>query len=234
MHLAIDTSTDIAGIAIADELNILSELTWNCGQNHSVQLMPRITQLMGKAEIKFEQLNGVVVAIGPGSFNGLRVGVSTAKGIAYGLGIPLVGISTLEVTAYGYGFSDLPICPIINAGRTEVAAALFRQIDGDWQKLTAEHITTIPELCEQTNSKTLFCGELKPAAIEELIQKLGDKALIPSPAVRLRRPGLLAELGYRKLESGNYDDAASLQPIYLKKPPITQHKNMTPQAESEL
>ncbi|HAS05037.1 MAG TPA: tRNA (adenosine(37)-N6)-threonylcarbamoyltransferase complex dimerization subunit type 1 TsaB, partial [Dehalococcoidia bacterium] len=95
MHLAIDTSTDTAGIAIADEFNILAELTWSCGRNHSVELMPRMTKLLEDAGVKFEDIKGVVVAIGPGSFNGLRVGVSTAKGIAFSLDVPIVGIGTL-------------------------------------------------------------------------------------------------------------------------------------------
>ena len=234
MHLAIDTSTDTAGIAIAEGLNILTELTWSCGQNHSVELMPRLTGLLEQGRLKFESVNGIVVATGPGSFNGLRVGVSTAKGIAFSLGVPVVGISTLEMTAYGHCETGMPVCPIINAGRSEVAAALFQQKDGKLEKITPEHITTIEILCGQTDSKTIFCGELTQAVIDELNEKLGDKAIIPSPSARLRRPGFLAELGFKHLQAGSYDNPASLQPIYLRKPPITPHKNMAPMTEEEL
>jgi tRNA threonylcarbamoyl adenosine modification protein YeaZ len=234
MHLAIDTSTDRAGIAIADELNVLAELEWSCGQNHSVELMPRLTQLLEQGNIKFEDIKGIVVATGPGSFNGLRVGVSTAKGIAFSLDIPIAGISTLEMTAYAHSSTGLPIYPVINAGRSEVAAALFQQIDGQWQKLKAEHITTITALCLETNIKTVFCGELTQAAIDELTTTLGNKAIIPSPSARLRRCGFLSELGYLKLKAGICDNAAALQPLYLRKPPITQHKNMAPLADREM
>ncbi|MFA5604326.1 MAG: tRNA (adenosine(37)-N6)-threonylcarbamoyltransferase complex dimerization subunit type 1 TsaB [Dehalococcoidales bacterium] len=234
MYLAIDTSTDTAGIAIADEFNILAELLWSCGQNHSVELMPRMARLLENARVKFEDIKGVFVAIGPGSFNGLRVGVSTAKGIAFSLDVPIVGISTLEMTAYPHSYTKLPICPVINAGRSEVAAALFQQTDSVWQKTKAEHITTITELCRETETQTIFCGELKQSAIEELTQELGEKAVIPPPSARLRRSGFLAELGYIRLKSGVCDNTAALQPIYLKKPPITQHKNMAPLTADEM
>ena len=234
MHLAIDTSTDTAGIAIADEFNILAELTWSCGRNHSVELMPRMTKLLEDAGVKFEDIKGVVVAIGPGSFNGLRVGVSTAKGIAFSLDVPIVGIGTLEMTAYPHSYTNLPICPVINAGRSEVAVALFQQTGSGWQKTRAEHITTVTELCRETETQTIFCGELKQSAIDELTQELGEKAVIPPPSARLRRCGFLAELGYLKLKTGVCDNAAALQPIYLKKPPITQHKNMAPLTADEM
>jgi tRNA threonylcarbamoyl adenosine modification protein YeaZ len=234
MHLAIDTSTDTAGIAVAHEFNIVAELSWSCGQNHSVELMPRMTQLLEQSRIKFEDIDGIIVATGPGSFNGLRVGVSTAKGLAFSLNVPLVGISTLEMTAYAHSACGLPVCPIINAGRSEVATALFQQIDGQWKRLKMEHITTIPELCRETETQTVFCGELTSAAIDALTSSLGAKAVIPSLSSRLRRCGFLAELGYIRLQKEEYDNPAALQPIYLKKPPITQHKNMAPLKEDEI
>jgi len=196
--------------------------------------MPRLTGLLEQSRLKFEAVTGIVVATGPGSFNGLRVGVSTAKGIAFSLGIPVVGISTLEMTAYGHTETGLPVCPIINAGRSEVAAALFQQKNGELQKTTPEHITTIDILCSETDSKTIFCGELTQATIDELNERLGDKAIIPSPSARLRRPGYLAELGFKRLQAGIYDNPAVLQPVYLRKPPITQHKNMAPLCAEEM
>ncbi len=234
MHLAIDTSTGTAGIAVADEYNILAELSWSCRQNHSVELMPRLTQLLEQGKIKFEDIKGVVVAIGPGSFNGLRVGVSTAKGLAFSLNIPIAGISTLEMTAYAHSATGFPVCPVINAGRSEVAAALFRKTGEEWQKIKPEHITTIAELCKETHTDTVFCGELTPSAIDELTSTLGERAIIPSPSARLRRCGFLAELGYRRLQKEDFDNATALQPIYLKKPPITQHKNMAPLTDEEM
>ena len=96
MQLAIDSSTDTASLAITRGNEVLAELTWRCGQNHSVELMPRLSRLLEQANIDLKSISGIIVARGPGSFNGLRVGISTAKGLAFSLGVPLVGINTLE------------------------------------------------------------------------------------------------------------------------------------------
>ncbi len=122
MQLAIDTSTDTASIALVRDAEVLVELTWHSGRNHTTQLLPNLSRLLDKADI--HSVNCIFVAKGPGSFNGLRVGVSTAKGLAFSLKIPLVGISTLEVEAYQHAETGLPVCPIFNAGRGEIATAI--------------------------------------------------------------------------------------------------------------
>ncbi|GAI02337.1 unnamed protein product [marine sediment metagenome] len=113
MQLAIDTSTDTASLALVQDSEVLAELTWRCEQNHSVELLPRLADLLGRTKSNLQSISCVMVAKGPGSFNGLRVGVSTAKGLAFSLGIPIIGISTLEVEAYQHAETNLPICPII-------------------------------------------------------------------------------------------------------------------------
>jgi len=227
LYLAIDTSTDNAGLAIVQESLVLAELNWHCRQNHSVELMPCLTWLLKQAEIDLKSLNGIIVARGPGSFNGLRVGVSTAKGLAFSLGIPLAGISTLEAAAYQYAETGFPICPIFNAGRGEIAAAIYQKRGKQWRLLIDQHITTADSLCSQISGKAIFCGEPPMAVLEQLKEKLGRKAIIPSTASRLRRAAFLAELGVKRLEAGDCDQPASLQPIYLRQPPITQPKRTT-------
>src|SRR4030043_300257 len=141
MELAIDTSTNFCSIGLSRQGETIAELTWRSEQSHTVELVPNIVRLLNQAKITPQSLRAVFVAKGPGSFNGLRVGISTAKGLALALSIPLVGISTLEVEAYPFAFTKLPICPIHNAGRGEIAAAVY-QLKGTWQCLTSEHITT--------------------------------------------------------------------------------------------
>jgi len=165
------------------------------------------------------------VARGPGSFNGLRVGISTAKGLAFSLGIPIVGISTLEVEAYQQAETGLPICPIFNAGRGEIATAIYQKKHNEWYQLATEHITTVEALCSQLTTKTIFCGEFIPSIAAQLRKKLNEKAIIPPSATRLRRASFLAELGLKRLETGNYDNLATLQPLYLRRPPITKPKH---------
>ncbi|MCJ7515988.1 MAG: tRNA (adenosine(37)-N6)-threonylcarbamoyltransferase complex dimerization subunit type 1 TsaB [Dehalococcoidia bacterium] len=223
MELAIDTSTDFCSIGLSRQGELMAEMTWHSGQNHTVELVPNIISLLNQVKGSPQSLTAIFVAKGPGSFNGLRVGISTAKGLVFALAIPLVGISTLEVEAYPFAFTRLPICPIHNAGRGEIAAAIYQQNDG-WRCLAPEHITTVDVLCRQTKRKTIFCGEIPQPVIEELNKRLDRYAIIPDPAARLRHASYLAALGWQHLDRGKVDDAASLQPLYLRQPPITLRK----------
>ena len=225
MQLAIDTSTDMASLALVQDSQVLAELTWRCQQNHSVELLPRLADLLSRSKSGLQSISCVIVAKGPGSFNGLRVGVSTAKGLAFSLGIPIIGISTLEVEAYQHAETNLPICPIFNAGRGEIATAIYQMKDNEWRQIASEHITTVASLCSQITTKTLFCGEFVASLAGELRKQLKRKAIISSSPARLRRASFLAELGQQRLEAGNYDNPATLHPLYLRRPPITKRKH---------
>jgi len=223
MELAIDTSTDSCSICLSRQGETIAELTWHSAQSHTVELVPNIISMLNQTKISAQSLRAVFVARGPGSFNGLRVGISTAKGLAFALSIPLVGISTLEIEAYPFAFTKLPLCPVHNAGRGEIAAAIYRQ-NKEWRCITPEHITTVDTLCQQIKRRTLFCGEIPPPVIEQLQQKLGRHAILPDPAARLRHASYMAALGWQRLNRDQHDNPASLQPLYLRQPPITQRK----------
>ncbi len=219
--LAIDSSTESASLALVQNNKVLAETTWRCGQNHSVELLPRLTRLLEEARIELKSVGCVLLARGPGSYNGLRVGLSTAKGLAYSLGIPIIGISSLELEAYQHADSKLPIGPVFNAGRGEIATALYRNKD-NWQQLAPEHITTIEALGSEITGKTLFCGEYATIIAGELKKRLKGKAVIAPPLPR--RSSLMAELANARLEAKDYDSPASLQPLYLRRPAITMRR----------
>lgn len=225
MLVAIDTSTDIASLALVKDGLTLTELTWHSGQNHTVQLLPNLEHLFKLIGADTGELTGVIVAKGPGSFNGLRVGVSTAKGLAFSLNIPIVGISSLEVEAYQYAGTGLWVCPVFNASRGEIATALYQKQAVRWRQLKEEHITNVEKLCAETKEKTLFCGEYLPVISAQLISQLGEKAVIASPVTDIRRASYLAELGMIKIAAGETDNVATLQPIYLRRPSITVAKH---------
>ncbi len=224
MLLAIDSSTDSASLALVQDGQLLAELTWRCGRNHTIQLLPQLVRLLHQVGGGIESLSGIIVARGPGSFNGLRVGISIAKGLAFSRGIPIVGINTLEVAAFPYAETGLPVCPIFNAGRGEVAVAIYQKRYNKWLRLVKEHITTLGALCSRITSKTIFCGELTPFVAGELRRQLGHRAVISTPASRWRRAGFLAELGQQQLAAGNEDNPATLSPLYLRRPAITKAK----------
>jgi tRNA threonylcarbamoyl adenosine modification protein YeaZ len=223
MILAIDTSTDNASLALVQDGRALAEANWHCEQNHTVELLPRLVSLLDEAKAGIDSIGGVIVARGPGSFNGLRVGISTAKGLAFSLGVPLIGVSSLEVVAYGHAETGLPVCPIFNAGRGEIATAIYQRKDDNWHQVVAEHITTLEALCSAITTKTVFCGEFIPQIAKELKKKLKEKAVIA--AADPPRARLLAELGEQRFKAGDYDSPASLQPLYLRRPAITQAKH---------
>ncbi|MEE8418980.1 MAG: tRNA (adenosine(37)-N6)-threonylcarbamoyltransferase complex dimerization subunit type 1 TsaB [Dehalococcoidales bacterium] len=222
--MAIDTSTDIAGLALLRDDRIVAELNWLCGRSHSTQLLPSLNRLLEQAGLSLEEAECVIVARGPGSYNGLRVGISTAKALAYSLGIPVIGISTLEGEAYQHAGTGLPVCPLFNAGREEIATATFQQEGGQWRQLLEERLTTLDALCSEVTEKTLFCGEFVPVIADRLKKQLKEKAVIPSQAGLLRRAGFLAELGLKRFRAGDSDDPATLQPHYFRGPSITKPK----------
>jgi len=223
MQLTIDTSTDTASIALIQDGEVLAESTWRCGQNHTVELLPHLARLLNEIKVGLQSISCVIVAKGPGSFNGLRVGISTAKGLAFSLGIPIIGIGNLEVEAYRHVETGLPICPIFDAGRGEIATAIYQKKGNKWCQLATEHITTVEALYSEITTKTIFCGEFVPLIANQLRKQLKQRAIILT--TESRQASLLAELGRQRLEAGDYDNPATLQPLYLRRPAITKPKH---------
>jgi tRNA threonylcarbamoyl adenosine modification protein YeaZ len=224
VQIAIDTSTDFASLALVQGSDILAELTWRCGLNHTLELYPHLNLLLESSRQDIQSADCVFVAKGPGSFNGLRVGVSAAKGLAFGLGIPIIGISTLEIMAYQQSASGFPVCAISNAGREEVAAVIYRTKRNRWTQITEEQITTVEALAAKIKDKILFCGEINQANLARIRKHFKSRAVIPPGAALLRRAAFLAELGQQRLKDGSFDNLATLQPSYLRRPPITERR----------
>ncbi len=234
MELAIDTSTNISGVALSERGTLISEISWQTNHNHTVELISRIIELLEGQSLVISDISAITVARGPGSFNGLRVGLATAKGLAFALAIPLVSISTLEAIAFGHADSGIPICAILQAGRGEIASATFQKKGDDWQRLAAEHVTTIDILGEGVNEITLFCGEISNEQREQLAEKLGGKATFPREQAIAGRAGYLANLGWCRIETRDFDNPAALQPLYLKKPSITKPRRRKNDAMSNM
>jgi tRNA threonylcarbamoyl adenosine modification protein YeaZ len=227
MELTIDTSSNIVSIAVSHKGEMLAVLTWWTRQNHTIELLPNLVYLLKQAKVELGSMEAIIVAKGPGSFNGLRVGISTAKGLAFTLSIPLIGVNTLEADVYPFALTGLPLRAIQNAGRQEVATAVYRQKDDDWQCLELDNLASIEALRRRTKQRTLFCGEIPADIAEQIQQKLGRRAIICQDAGPSRGTSL-ATLGWHRLSEGQYDDLLTLQPIYLRPPHITKPKHRTP------
>jgi tRNA threonylcarbamoyladenosine biosynthesis protein TsaB len=218
--LALDTSTAWASVALYDGRNVLSEETWHAQRRHGDELFPTIERVLSQARRKISDVDRVAVATGPGSFTGLRVAIAAAQGIARGAGAALVGISTLDVLAYPHAHSKQRTCALLPAGRTEWYAAFYQERNRKWMRRSPFIVATLPDLCRQIGTHTLFVGELDDEAEQLLKDLLGPKAIFAPPASRMRRAGYLAELGWRAIESAPQAKLAEIEPIYVKQPSI--------------
>lgn len=216
MLLAIDTSTSVTGLALHDASGPRAEAAWESGRNHTSQLLPQLDMLLRHIGAERGDLRALAVALGPGSWSGLRVGMSVAKGMALAGGLPLVGVGTLDALAFQHGRPGAPTYPLIRLGRDRYATARFGG-DGT-QRAEPDRNITLPELCAEVRQRALFCGDLDEPTRAALREGLGEKALLPAAAASLRRPAFLAELAWRRLAAGQRDDLVTLEPIYLGEP----------------
>ena len=221
MELSIDTSTRYAGAGLSEEGKLLAEYSWVSRQNHSVELLPAIDHLLKTNGAAPRDLTCVYVAIGPGGFSALRVGLSTAKGLAISLGIPLVALNTLEIEAYPYRGLGMPVCAALDAGRNEVAAAVFTEEDGVLKTARDAWIATPEEALSSVKGAVLFCGEGLSLLEPTLKKRSGVGAALAEGAPPTRRPGTLAKMGYERFAGGELADVSTLEPLYLRKPSIS-------------
>jgi tRNA threonylcarbamoyladenosine biosynthesis protein TsaB len=215
MILAIDTATRSASLAVYDGAVVRAEYSWDTADHHTVDLLPRIVDLLRQIEVPIEQLTGLGVSIGPGSFTGVRVGVAAAKGLAIACDIPLVGVPTLDILAYAHRWARPPLVVVVRAGRGRWIAARYLRIRADWKRDGDYWLTTAERLGEAWEKTTTVCGELSEPERALLAARLGQRVALSSGAFSLRRAGFLAELAWRRIRSGDADDPAALKPIYL-------------------
>jgi tRNA threonylcarbamoyladenosine biosynthesis protein TsaB len=207
--LALDTSTSTASVALFDGQRVLSETTWLAGREHSTRLLVEVDAAFERIGRTPTELTGLVVARGPGSFTGVRVALSVAKGIAAGLKIPVWGVNSLDVLAHASGEVELPVRAVLEAGRGRYATALYEH----GHPTEAARLATLPQIEELIDSPTLVIGDLSDEARRELE---GQRyARVATRAACLRRAGYLAELGWRLAQSGDPGDPQRLDALYV-------------------
>ena len=220
MELSIDTASDWASVALSREGHLVGEVTWRCHREHSTQLMPMVETLLSRLRVDRSELKAVFVGTGPGSYAALRVGVSTAKGLAFALGLPIAGVGRLEIEAYQYAACGRPVCALHRAGRGEIAWAAYQGPKAEWREIAPPRLSPPEEVMAQLPAGTLLCGE-EDDALEALLSEAGVEAVV---APSRRRADYLAELGWRRLAAGQADDVRALVPMYLREPAIGPQK----------
>jgi tRNA threonylcarbamoyladenosine biosynthesis protein TsaB len=205
----LDTSTSTASVALFDGQRVVSETTWLAGREHSSRLLVEVEVALERIGAHPRQLTGLVVARGPGSFTGVRVALSVAKGMAAGLGIPVWGVSTLEAFALAAQPSSLPVRVLVEAGRGRYATALYSA----GEAVEAPRLATTVQLREILTQDTVVIGEMSSATRADL-EAIARVRLAPS-AANTRRAGYVAELGWRMAQRGEPGDAGLLDAFYL-------------------
>lgn len=218
--LALDSATDLASVALYDGEQVLAEVSWHSARRHTVELMPQVDALCKLMGLTAADLSGVAVAIGPGSFTGIRVALSLAKGIASARQLPLLGVATLDAIAHPHRSQPLPVTALVQAGRGRVCWAHYVDNPGTaaWHTAIPARISRVEAVAQASSGPTLFAGEILPATRATLVAHLGSQAHFVPPALTLRRASYLAEIAWPRFLAGN-DDLTSLAPIYLHELP---------------
>ncbi|MBI5964609.1 MAG: tRNA (adenosine(37)-N6)-threonylcarbamoyltransferase complex dimerization subunit type 1 TsaB [Chloroflexi bacterium] len=214
MLLAIDTSTAQVGLALYDGTQVLGEMTWTTRQHHTTELAPALSGLLSRSGVSMNMVSALGVAIGPGSFTSLRVGLSLVKGIALARRMPVVGIKTLDIIAAAQPVGKHPLVTVVRAGRSRIALGWYKNIKNEWQAEGEVRGATVDDLAAEIESPTYVAGEFTAEERGRLARKRVN-VLLASPVKCVRRPSILAELAWARWQDNRVDDAALLAPIYL-------------------
>ncbi len=214
--LAIETSTMLGGVAIADEKGLIAETRLNVKSTHSERLMATIDEQLNQSGTKLVDIDAFAVASGPGSFTGLRIGLGTAKGLCHATGKPLVMVPTLEAFARSFPFAEHPVCIMLDARRGEVYAAVFRW-DSGFVKLLDEVSAAPEDLFRELDSPVILAGEGALVYRERLSALLGERAVFAPLVNMVPSPANVAMLGLEKALQGEFTEIASAEPFYIRK-----------------
>ncbi|GAB4538742.1 MAG: tRNA (adenosine(37)-N6)-threonylcarbamoyltransferase complex dimerization subunit type 1 TsaB [Anaerolineales bacterium] len=214
MLLAIDTSTAQVGLALYDDQRLHAETLWSANAHHTTQLAPAIQDLLARCGATMQAVSAVAIALGPGSFTSLRVGLSLAKGLALARQIPLLGIPTLDILAAAQPTGEHPLLAVIAAGRRRLAYQEYASAEGAWQARGSAQSAVFDELLNSLDRPTYLAGEFSPEERQRLLRKKSLAFLAPLSRCA-RRPALLAELAWARLQNNESDAPAALAPIYL-------------------
>ncbi len=217
--LAVDTSTRSCSVAIVDRRDLLAEVTSGNGRTHSRHLMAMIDSALELAGLNLSMTDGLAFTHGPGSFTGLRIGISTILGLAAATRKPIVGISGLDALAMQAAVPNMTICPLIDGGRNEVYCARYRWVNGELVKEAAEQVLS-PELAITglNDTPALFAGNGALLYQTLIRERLGDSARFAQNCQNTLRASTVAWISMKRFEIGDVDDIFRFEPMYIRRP----------------
>ena len=236
--LMIDTSGPACGVAIAKDGQIICEMQLTSGKTHSQRVMPMVGSALEMCEMGVKDIDLFGVVAGPGSFTGVRIGVSTAKALAHACGKPCIGVDALQALAANIAAFDGVICPILDARAQQVYGAMFESGMPPVRLMedTAEKLTAFLDRCEATDRNCLFLGDGAAAFEKAIRERLGDKAhFAAAQHADLRAASACALAECEAKDEANLKDCMTLLPLYLRAPQAERERaaKMAAQKEAE-
>jgi tRNA threonylcarbamoyladenosine biosynthesis protein TsaB len=214
--LSIETSTRVGSVAIIEDEHLIAEYILNVVSTHSERLLPSIDQILKDSQLTVRDIEGFAVSLGPGSFTGLRIGISTVKGLALGTGRAVVGVPTLDCLAHNIAFTHLLVCPILDARKGEVYTALYQgDGSGKLEKLTPDLAIKPEELLTRIKEPVIFLGD-GVEAYRDTLRSGQDNCLFAPAYLNQPRASVLAKLGLEKFKQGHIFKEEEIQPLYCR------------------
>ncbi len=217
LTLAIETSSEVGGVCLFDShRGLLAEARFGSQRRHSASIVPSIQHMLRLTSLNIRDVDFFSISIGPGSFTGLRVGLSTVKGLCFSTGKPVVALSSLEAFAHQFIHSSYTICPLFDARKKEVYGALFRAQGGEIERLTEDSVSPVERIISMIKDKTLFAGTGTERYRDVIKRELSDMAVFAEGALMHPLPSALAWASMKKAQRGEFSDPATLTPLYIR------------------
>ncbi len=215
--LAIENTCQHGSVALVCASSCLAEISLLSRQTHSKRLLTAIDRLFAETELGWDSVEAIAISIGPGSFTGLRIGLATVKGLAMATGKPLIGVPTLDGLAHQLVLQPGPVCPVMDARKQEIFTALYRPDGHGGQQRITEYLAVPPEhLDELLTEPTVLVGDGLSVYGEILAGLLGERAIFAPPTLYFPRAAAIGSLAVDQYRKGDFLDAASCAPIYIR------------------
>ena len=215
--LGIDTSTSCESVGLIDDGEVISDYLLNLPVTHSERLLGAVEFVLREARCSIENIDGWAIALGPGSFTGLRIGVSTVKGLAFATGKPVAGVSVLDVLASQIAPTPHLICPILDARKKEIYTAFYRYEEGSFLKRQSDYQAIRPEdLVKKITEPTIFLGDGVKTYRDFLLNSLPSSAIFPPAPLHVSHGSVVAKLGFELLRKGEHLNLSTFSPLYIR------------------
>jgi len=228
--LALDTSTNVATIAILEDDVIIGEYSCNIGKTHSQRLMPMIQNLLEKVNLCATDMDAFSASIGPGSFTGLRIGVTTVKAMAFAANKPVISVYTLDALAFNVSMSKALICPMIDARNSNVFTAIYRFVNGKLERLTdylGIHINELANIIRPMEGEIVLLGDACSMHKDYFALELGERVNIAPPNTALAKASSVAMLARNAFLEGKLESCYDMVPFYLRKTQAEREREMS-------